>query len=394
MLPQFGFIVAQAGADARLPAPAGPPSGLGPPPSHSSTPYRHESSTPPRDRPYFSRHPSPPTSSSSSMPPPPPVLPPPVPYMYAGSDYNYQRPYYPPSSSSFRPLPKWRDEPPLTQHHAPSAAPLPPPQQPPGPSSVWHAPTPPPPPLPSSSSSSFHAAYDYDPYHSQYEPQWDQDDQGTSSEAHQSKRMRSLRECNDLLTTMNNEFLEHSTVIYHNKLQSLQEELRSIQEGTHEAFMEEIADLEKQREETIYHARCMMEYHVSGLKRRYEIDMDAAEHDYEIERQSLHETIMAAIDDRRRQVREDRDSGFDVKDLFRDAYHRVNNQKRSLRKRHLDHRTQNSASPSRHENSRRRQTRPGNTYSINGPISQKEEDDLELDFAHMKVPKRPTAAAQ
>ncbi|KAI7856886.1 Sds3-like-domain-containing protein [Circinella umbellata] len=205
--------------------------------------------------------------------------------------------------------------------------------------------------------------------------------------------MRSLRECNDLLTTMNNEFLEHSTVIYHNKLQSLQEELRSIQEGTHEAFMEEIADLEKQREEAIFNAQCLMEYHVSGLKRRYETDVNAAEQDYELERQNLHDTIVAAIIDRRQQVKEDRDNGSDIKDLFRDAYHRVNNSKRNLRKRHhFDHRSTN-ASPSRHENTRRRQNRPSNMYSINGPISQREEDDLDQEFAVMKGLKRQTAAA-
>ncbi|KAI9493921.1 hypothetical protein BDB00DRAFT_821247 [Zychaea mexicana] len=211
--------------------------------------------------------------------------------------------------------------------------------------------------------------------------------------------MRSLRECNDLLTTMNNEFLEHSTVIYHNKLQSLQEELRSIQEGehiswTHEAFMEEIADLEKQREEAIFNAQCLMEYHVSGLKRRYETDVDAAEQDYDLERQHLHDMIVAAIDDRRKMVREDRDNGVDVKELFRDAYHRVSNSKRSLRKRHLDYRSQSAASPSRHENSRRRQTRPSNMYSINGPMSQREEEDLDQEFAFMKGLKRVTAAAQ
>ena len=37
--------------------------------------------------------------------------------------------------------------------------------------------------------------------------------------------------------------------------------------------------------------------------------------------------------------------------------------------------------------------RPSNMYSINGPISQREEDDLDQEFAVMKGLKRQTAAA-
>ena len=37
--------------------------------------------------------------------------------------------------------------------------------------------------------------------------------------------------------------------------------------------------------------------------------------------------------------------------------------------------------------------RPSNMYSINGPISQREEDDLDQEFAIMKGLKRQTAAA-
>lgn len=128
--------------------------------------------------------------------------------------------------------------------------------------------------------------------------------------------------------------------------------------GTHEVFMDELADLEKEREITISDAQCMYDYKVASIKHRYQTDMNAAEQDYEIERQSLHETIMAAIDDRRKLVRDDRDHGLDVKDLFRDAYHRIHHSKRNLRKRHPD-RNHASGSPSRHENSRRRQGKCG-----------------------------------
>lgn len=64
--------------------------------------------------------------------------------------------------------------------------------------------------------------------------------------------------------------------------------------------------------------------------------------------------VLQAIEDRRKQIKEDKeDTEFDVQDLFRDAYSRVNN-KRSLRKRTQFDR-HSSASPSRQE--RRRQSK-------------------------------------
>lgn len=61
--------------------------------------------------------------------------------------------------------------------------------------------------------------------------------------------------------------------------------------------------------------------------------------------------VLQSIDDRRKQIKEDKeDSEFDIQDLFRDAYSRVNN-KRSLRKRAAFDRHA-SASPSRQERRR------------------------------------------
>ncbi|KAI7884364.1 hypothetical protein K492DRAFT_204700 [Lichtheimia hyalospora FSU 10163] len=436
MLPQFGYIVAQAGADAHVPPV--PPSGLHPPPppsqysgstsamgnnpqqQQSPLQYRHELHTPPppldtrRDNqqqraplPYY-RQPSPPshhhrhhpyhppppppttsvamhhphhplpptavtgttTSSSNTILPPPPTLPymsspaPPTTTTAVAATVNHSQPYSMHSSPFRPPPPKWRDDipsqPPQTVSGGPRSTA----------STVWHTPPPQPPPPTITT-------YDYDPYHLQ----WDQE----APDVYQSKTTRKLRECNELMITMNEEFMEHSTVIYRNKLQSLQEELRHIQEGTHEVFMDELADLEKERETTISDAQCMYDYKVSSIKHRYQTDIHAAEQDYEIERQSLHETIMAAIDDRRKLVRDDRDHGLDVKDLFRDAYHRIHHSKRTLRKRHPD-RNHATGSPSgRHENSRRRQARPSHPVGINGTTSQKEEDELDQEYALMKT---------
>jgi hypothetical protein len=63
--------------------------------------------------------------------------------------------------------------------------------------------------------------------------------------------------------------------------------------------------------------------------------------------------VLQAIEEKKKQVREDKDENFefDVQDLFKDAYAKVNS-KRNLRKRFEGTRHHN-ASPSRQERRRR-----------------------------------------
>ncbi|KAI9316464.1 hypothetical protein BX666DRAFT_1951091 [Dichotomocladium elegans] len=129
-------------------------------------------------------------------------------------------------------------------------------------------------------------------------------------------------------------------------------------QGSHEGFLEAIADLEAEREKTIANAHCMMDYHVSSINRRYETDMAKAEEEYASERQGVHDAMMAAIRDRRKQIMEDKDPGSPIANMFRD------NRKRSLRKR---------------TDSRKRQYR---SNGLDGPASQKEE--LDHEYAFMK----------
>lgn len=61
--------------------------------------------------------------------------------------------------------------------------------------------------------------------------------------------------------------------------------------------------------------------------------------------------VLQSIEDKKKQIKDDKDDGeFDAKELFRDAYSKVNN-KRSLRKR-ANFDRHSSASPSRQERRR------------------------------------------
>lgn len=171
--------------------------------------------------------------------------------------------------------------------------------------------------------------------------------------------------------------------------------------GTHEEFLEQVSDLEKKRDEDIINAEIFKDNQLTGLKRRYEDDVKMADQEYETEKTSLYDTLMAAIDERRKMIKEDREISTD---LFNDAYSRINNQRRTLRKRG------NVASPSRHENTRRRQSKSSfssflslrkrrtklyaaskdrnnsshSQHSIHAGPSSREKDELELDFLMMK----------
>ncbi|KAJ8655455.1 hypothetical protein O0I10_008949 [Lichtheimia ornata] len=253
MLPQFGYIVAQAGADAHLPpfqpSLAPPP----PPPQAPQQPHSH-SSIPPSQCTTINNN-----NAFRLTPPPPPP---------------------PPATHYLPPQPKW--------HHEPS-------------------PPPPPPPPPSSSMTS------YDLYHAA--TPWDQ---GPTK----------LQEYNDLMTAMNREFIDHRTIIYHNKLKSLREDLERLQDGTHEAFMEAVSDLEAERETTIAHAKDMMNYQLSCIHQRFEKELETTEKEYNTERDNVNTIMLSIIRDKRKQIQEDKDhQSSSLTAMFRD------HKKRSLRKR-------------------------------------------------------------
>ncbi|KAF1802919.1 Sds3-like protein [Mucor lusitanicus] len=169
--------------------------------------------------------------------------------------------------------------------------------------------------------------------------------------------------------------------IYREKLQSLQDEIRTIQEGTHSTFTETMTDIEMRREQTIHNAEYFKNYELTLSKHQYDQEMNLIQDEYETERHNLHDLVLQAIEDRKKQVKEDRDDyEFDVQDLFKDAYARVHT-KRSLRKRTPFDR-HNSASPSRQE--RRRRERQATPHNIHAQPSTAEEEELESEFLSMK----------
>jgi hypothetical protein len=114
-----------------------------------------------------------------------------------------------------------------------------------------------------------------------------------------------------------------------------------------------MTDIESRREQTIESAEYFKNYELSLSKHQYEQEVTLLQDEYENERSSLHDTVLQAIEEKKKQVKEDKDEpvDFDMQDLFKDAYAKVNS-KRNLRKR-FDGTRHHNASPSRQERRRR-----------------------------------------
>ncbi|KAI9307399.1 hypothetical protein BJ944DRAFT_158133, partial [Cunninghamella echinulata] len=149
----------------------------------------------------------------------------------------------------------------------------------------------------------------------------------SSSSYRESKMLNKLREYNDIMNWMDNEFWEQNEEVYQEKLQSLQKELKSIQDDI-------VSDLEIIRDQTIQNALCFEDYQLLMTRQELELNTMVIEEEYQNEMDHLNEVVMSVIDEHRRQIKEDREysNKLDIKGIFNDAYAKIKH-KRGLRKR-------------------------------------------------------------
>ncbi|SAL94953.1 hypothetical protein [Absidia glauca] len=237
-------------------------------------------------------------------------------------------------------------------------------------------------------------AYDSSPYYMKQQqqpllppqPRWSKE---PTSEIAEPKILRRLREYNYLMTWMDNEFWEQNDEMYQEKIQSLQKELKSIQEGDHAVFQELVADLEIIRDQTIEGALCFENYQLTMTKQDYDLDVMVIEDEFKSDSQHLNEMILLVIDEHKKQIKDDREDTdqLDIGGIFQEAFSRVQ-QKRNLRKRTLQH----GDLPRQETSSRGRRLKNMSAapHNINAPLTSKEEDDIEAEYLAMKggLPKR------
>ncbi|KAH8551594.1 Sds3-like-domain-containing protein [Umbelopsis sp. PMI_123] len=368
MLPQFGYVFAQAGADRN---------GHNPPlhPYHSDSnqkyqqqPHVQERFTPPppnpsyrdsqRDERYYEH--MTPSYSSQQQPPPPSSAYPQYsqvdPYQNHTESYRgSETPYYNHVSMKVY---NHMDEPMYRYDEY----------------QRWH---------PENDSYNQHSYHDQ---RQQYGQDWSDDDMDIV----ESRLSRKVREYGERLAWLDKDFEDAKEDIYRERLRNLQEELQAIQEGTHAAFQEVVRDLEEMRDKAISDAKAFGDYQLECVQKQYVLDSEAVEEEYQFEKQNLHDMMMAAIAEKKKQIVEDRDDiGERSSDLVRETAYRSAS-KRNLRKRTAagldlqDRRSQGYSS--RGDTPRRRAAadRSSTPLRLDAPITGKEDEELENEFLQLK----------
>ncbi|KAJ3394556.1 hypothetical protein HDU84_007730 [Entophlyctis sp. JEL0112] len=130
-----------------------------------------------------------------------------------------------------------------------------------------------------------------------------------------SKKEKRHREFMDRVELIGREFAESKERIYFEKLAAFKQELRDVQDGTHQEFEERIALLEFERKAAIRKAELFRNYQLECANVIYQVEKEAYDQEYLAEKQGLREKILQQLEDRRKKLKEDRDN-FDVTNDF------------------------------------------------------------------------------
>ncbi|KAJ3026115.1 hypothetical protein HK097_006527, partial [Rhizophlyctis rosea] len=126
-----------------------------------------------------------------------------------------------------------------------------------------------------------------------------------------TKKEKRHKEFSERIEKLNRDFYVNKETIYQDRLSYFRQEIREVQNGTHPDFEESITKLEQQRDEIIRRAELFRDYQLERVERLYESERETTVREYTQERQGLREKMMAALEERKRKLKEDRDS-FDI----------------------------------------------------------------------------------
>ncbi|KAJ1798882.1 hypothetical protein LPJ59_002210 [Coemansia sp. RSA 2399] len=122
---------------------------------------------------------------------------------------------------------------------------------------------------------------------------------------------------------------------YHQRAEEIQNEMLLILRGTHPVFVDGVAQLAANRDRSLATAEHNHQYLVEVYEKTYRMEREQAERAYKSEKQTVYERIAADIEDRRKRLREEKDSVDISADFVFDSGSR-SLAKRNLRKRGID----------------------------------------------------------
>ncbi|KAJ3075067.1 hypothetical protein BCR33DRAFT_715095 [Rhizoclosmatium globosum] len=126
-----------------------------------------------------------------------------------------------------------------------------------------------------------------------------------------SKKEKRHREFLDRIDLIGRDFSEAKERIYFEKLAAFKQELRDVQDGTHQEFAERVALLEFERNAAIKKAELFRNYQLECAMAMYQAEKEAYDQEYLAEKQGLREKILQQLEERRKKLKEDREN-FDV----------------------------------------------------------------------------------
>ncbi|KAI9503616.1 hypothetical protein GGI25_004862 [Coemansia spiralis] len=160
---------------------------------------------------------------------------------------------------------------------------------------------------------------------------------------------------------------------YQQKGEEIQSEIMLILRGTHPVFAEGVARLAAERDRLAASAEQNHQYLIGLYEKAYRQEREQAEQAYKSEKQAIYEKIAADIEERRKRLKEEKDSLDINMDFVFDSGSRAAS-KRNLRKRGLDPLGLGDpiATTSRHQNKRKN----AQAFSMQGVA----EDDIVSDL--------------
>ncbi|KAI9017000.1 Sds3-like-domain-containing protein [Gaertneriomyces semiglobifer] len=112
----------------------------------------------------------------------------------------------------------------------------------------------------------------------------------------------------DRLDKMHRDFLQNRNRIYGDRIRILREDLRDVLQGTHPEFEVEIRRYAIERERIIQQAELFMEYRVECARAMQEHEHILTMEEYQKDRESLRTKMLAVMEERRRKLREEKES--------------------------------------------------------------------------------------
>lgn len=124
-------------------------------------------------------------------------------------------------------------------------------------------------------------------------------------EAAKERRTSNIR---DAVAEMDDELMDTNLLVFNEKLQALDGELKEIANHSHNEYLDAVAELKEEKTERLQSADIEFKYQAEYSSRIFDEERVVATEECQAEIAALRQKILEEFDERRRRYREERDS--------------------------------------------------------------------------------------